>query len=125
VYRAFDHHDESLVYERLSASISGELLTDVYLQVRRSTELENQGGARVKVDDVEMLDVSLVNKPSGLGPVYRCRWTATGSVGHWGHTHRRANQYEAEIAIEPVDGAWKITAIDLREEWRIDPVASN
>ena len=57
VYRAFDRRDESLVYDRLAQSITGDLLTDVYLQVRRSMELENQGGARVKVDDVEILEV--------------------------------------------------------------------
>ena len=58
VYRAFDHRDESLVYDRLALSISGDLLTDVYLQMRRSMELENQGGARVKIDEVEVLQVT-------------------------------------------------------------------
>ena len=43
VYRAFDRRDESLVYDRLALSISGDLLSDVYLQMRRSMELENQG----------------------------------------------------------------------------------
>ena len=55
------------------------------------------------------------------GLAYRCRWTAAGSVGHWGHVHRRTNLYDASITIQPVDGIWKITAIDLREEQRVDP----
>jgi hypothetical protein len=124
VYRAFDRRDESLVYDRLALSISGDLLTDVYLQVRRSMELENQGGARVKVDEVTIVDVAEERKSDGAAFGYRCRWTAAGSVGHWGHIHRRANQYDAVITIEPVNEVWKITTIDLREERRIDTTAS-
>jgi hypothetical protein len=124
VFRAFDHRDEGLVYDRLALSISGDLLTDVYLQVRRSMELENQGGARVKVDEVTIVDVAEERKPDGPAFAYRCRWTAAGSVGHWGHIHRRANQYDAVITIEPVNEVWKITTIDLREERRIDSTAS-
>jgi hypothetical protein len=122
VYRAFDRRDESLVYDRLALSISGDLLTDVYLQVRRSMELENQGGARVKVDEVDVLEVG-EHESSAPGLAYRCRWTAAGSVGHWGHIHRRINQYEAVITIRPIEDVWRITAIDLREEQRVDPNA--
>jgi hypothetical protein len=123
VYRAFDRRDESLVYDRLAQSITGDLLTDIYLQVRRGMELENQGGARVKIDDVQMLEVDEEKESTEPGLAYRCRWTAAGSVGHWGHIHRRTNLYDATITIEPVDGVWKITAIDLREEQRVDPAA--
>ena len=108
------------MYDRLGLSISGDLLSDVYLQVRRSMELENQGGAQVKVDDVAVLDVSQEAELERPGFAYRCRWMAAGSVGHWGHIHRRANQYDAVITIEPVSGVWKITAIELREEQRVD-----
>jgi hypothetical protein len=43
-----------------------------------------------------------------------------GTVGHWGHIHMRKNQYEANITVEPVDGAWKITDLELLEEKRVD-----
>ena len=114
VYRAFDRRDESLVYDRLALSISGDLLSDVYLQMRRSMELENQGGARVKVDEVKVLEVD-ARESAKSGLAYRCRWTAAGSVGHWGHIHRRTNQYDAVITIEPREHVWKVTSIDLRE----------
>jgi hypothetical protein len=32
--------------------------------------------------------------------------------------------YDAAITIEPVDEVWKITAIDLREEQRVDPTTA-
>jgi hypothetical protein len=35
----------------------------------------------------------------------------------------RKNQYEANITVEPVESAWKITALELLEEKRIDPYA--
>jgi hypothetical protein len=47
--------------------------------------------------------------------------TAMGTVGHWGHIHTRKNQYEANITVEPVDGSWKISSLELLEEKRIDP----
>ena len=46
-----------------------------------------------------------------------------GTVGHWGHIHTRKNQYHANINVEPVDGTWKITRLELLDEKRIDPYA--
>jgi hypothetical protein len=123
IYRAFDRRQESLVYDRLAQSVSGELLTTVYLQTRRGMELENQGGAQVRIDDVTVLDTMVESATKSGGFVARCRWRAAGSVGHWGHTHRRLNEYEAEFTVEPLDGVWKITAIEVREENRLDPLA--
>jgi len=57
----------------------------------------------------------------GDGPGFRsrCTWNVAGSVGHWGHIHRRRNRYEAELLVEPVDGAWKITGLELLAEERL------
>jgi hypothetical protein len=118
IYRSFDRREESLVYDRLALSISGDLLADVYLQTRRSMELENQGGARVKVEEVEVLDATEEEALDRPGFAYRCRWNVSGSVGHWGHIHQRTNQYEAVFIVEPIDRTWKITDLDLREEKR-------
>jgi len=35
----------------------------------------------------------------------------------------RKNQYEAKLTVEPVDGVWKITSLEMIEEKRIDPNA--
>jgi len=119
VYRAFDRREESLVYDRLAMSISGDLLTDVYLQTRQGIELENQGGARVQVNEVniESMEAEIFADQPGFRST--CRWTVAGSVGHWGHTHQRTNQYEAVFRIEPVEGRWKITSMELVEQRRI------
>lgn len=59
-----------------------------------------------------------------LALLFHSKWTAMGTVGHWRHIHTRKNQYEANIIAEPVDGAWKITGLELLEEKRIDPYAN-
>ncbi|MHC4972251.1 MAG: hypothetical protein ACYTG3_07960 [Planctomycetota bacterium] len=116
-YRAFDRREESIVYDRLAASIAGDLLSKVYLQTRRSMELENQGGARVKVKQVDV--VKFTHDPADSGFVSECTWNVSGSVGHWGHLHQRTNQYRAALKVEPVDGAWRITGLELLDETRL------
>ena len=53
----------------------------------------------------------------------RTKWTAVGSVGHWGHIHTRQNMYDAILTLAVVEGSWKITGIELLEEKRVDPYA--
>jgi hypothetical protein len=122
IYRAFDFREEEDVYDRLATSVHGDLLSDIYLQNRKSMVVTQAGGARARVKQVDIQAVKV--RPAGNSPLglrFDARWTALGSVGHWGHIHTRKNQYHAIIAVEPVDGSWKITALDVLEEKRIDP----
>jgi hypothetical protein len=118
VYHAFDHRDESDIYDTLERSAAGELLTQIYLETRRALELQNQGGARAKIQDVELLSAETARLGGG-GFVADCQWIATGSVGHWGHIHQRRNRYEARLTVRSVDGAWKITDLELLDEERL------
>jgi hypothetical protein len=124
IYRSFDFREEEAVYDRLATSVSGDLLSAIYLQNRRSLVVTQAGGARARVKEVEILDVEVNHlKDRPLGLLFHAQWTAMGTVGHWGHIHMRKNQYEANITVEPVDGAWKITDLELLEEKRIDSYA--
>jgi hypothetical protein len=118
VYRAFDYRGEETVYDVLARSVAGGLLTDVYLETRQGLVLANQGGAKVKVKDIEMLETRLVDSSVGRFTVV-ARWNVFGSVGHWGHIHQRTNAYQANITVADVDGAWKLTAMDILEEERL------
>jgi hypothetical protein len=40
-------------------------------------------------------------------------------VGHWGHIHQRKNAYDAFLSIEPIEGIWKITNLELLNEKRL------
>jgi len=120
VYRSFDHHDESLIYDRLAKSITGELLSDVYLETRKSMEVKNQGGLRISVKEVNVTELQLVEE-AGAEPRFRCRWRVAGWIGHWGHVHARANEHLAIITVAPRDGQWKITGIEMLDEQSLDP----
>lgn len=121
IYRSFDFREEEDVYDRLATSVSGDLLADIYLQSRKSLVVTQAGGAQARVKEVKIQHVqvsSLKNRPLGL--LFHAKWTALGTVGHWGHIHTRENLYDANITVEPVDGAWKITELELLEEKRIE-----
>ena len=122
VYRAFDFRQESDVYDKLSISVEGDLLTDIYLQNRKSFVIKKAGGAQARVNDVEVLSAK-ARPADGRDKsfILDASWTAQGSVGHWGHVHTRKNYYDAAITIKVVDGSWKITGLELLEEKRVEP----
>jgi hypothetical protein len=118
IYRAFDYRDESQIYDVLDQSVTGELLTDIYLETRRGLELESQGGARAKVQNIELIDLSTDMGGNGVLQA-DVTWQVDGSVGHWGHVHQRQNQYEARMTIAPVDANWKLTELEIVSEERL------
>ena len=122
VYRAFDFRDEEDVYDKLALSVSGDLLTDIYLQNRRSMTIQRAGGAQARIKEVAVEQAS-AERLDGDGLTYALhgRWTAIGTVGHWGHVHQRKNRYDAVVTISARDGIWKIVGLELRDEQRIDP----
>ena len=122
VYRSFDFREEEVVYDKLAMTVSGDLLADIYLQNRKSLEIQRAGGAQAKVQTIEILGVTVNDSDKNSRALdFNASWTVLGTVGHWGHVHARKNQYEAIVTVEPVEGAWKITSLDLLEEKRVDP----
>ena len=119
VYRAFDLRDESAIYDRLAVAVTGGKLEEVYLENRRALDLENRGGARARVDEVEVLEVPSVRRKEGGGFRVETTWIVAGSVNHFGHVHYRQNRYEAALHIVNLEGAWKIAAIELMDEKRV------
>ncbi len=122
VYRAFDFREEGDIYDKLALSVSGDLLEQIYLQNRKSFAIKKAGGAQAKVKKIEVIDVDM-ERVKGREITFRLntRWTAMGSVGHWGHVHMRKNYYDALITVSAIDGRWKITDLELLQETRIDP----
>jgi len=121
VYRAFDFREEEDVYDKLALTVSGDLLTDIYLQNRRSMAIQQAGGAQAKIKEVTV-ESARAERVDGEGLTYALHgtWTALGTVGHWGHVHQRKNRYEAVVTVAAQDGAWKIVDLELRDERRID-----
>lgn len=122
IYRAFDFRGEEDVYDRLAVSVSGDLLTDIYLQSKKSMVIEQAGGAQAKVKGVEVLEADVKQSGSNQQAIaVRTKWTAIGQVGHWGHVHIRQNVYDAILTLAVRDGSWKLMDMELIEEKRVDP----
>jgi hypothetical protein len=118
IYRAMEYRDEMMIYDQLAVSVTGETLTDVYLQQRRMLEMEERGGAQARVGAVEVLEVSRIERlEQGYGVL--ATWTAAGMVTHFGHRHFRQNRYNARIEFVPVDGQWKIRSVEILEQDRL------
>jgi hypothetical protein len=119
LYRAFEFPTESAVYDRLALSVTGDTLTEIYLEHRRAMEMEARGGARARVEAVEVVQVDSVKAGDDAGFVIEATWTVGGTVSHFGHRHFRQNRYRATVSVVPVDGVWKIQTVELLDEERL------
>ncbi len=124
VYRAFDYKSESDIYDVLAQSVDGDLLDQLYNEVYQSLILRDQGGAVARVESVRFLETSVVS--TGVEPgtriaafKVRSRWRVRGVVRHWGHAHRRTNEYSALFTVAQRGNAWKITGVENIEQRRI------
>lgn len=119
LFRAFDFPGESECYDALSQSVDGPLLNQLYLQIRNSLRIREQGGAVARIDEA-VIDEGALEGPgdaaTGRGFLYRCRWRLAGTVEHWGHVHQRTNLYEARFQVSLRDGCWKITRFEPIDE---------
>ncbi|MDH4031506.1 MAG: hypothetical protein OEU49_11705, partial [Chromatiales bacterium] len=118
VYRAFDFRAESDVYDVLERSVDGDLLRDVYLEMRRGLVLASQGGASARVKDVELVELA-AEPGEDQGIRARTTWRVRAAVGHWGHIHERRNEYQAELRLQPIDGVWKLVGVEILDEVRL------
>jgi hypothetical protein len=119
IYRAFDYRDESDIYDTLARSVNGELLTDIFLETKRSLVLANQGGARAKVKNVLLDGIELKANDADNSFTVIADWTVNGSVGHWGHIHQRSNRYQALLTIAVDEQQWKLQTMTVLQEERL------
>ena len=119
IYRAFEFHEESAAFDRLALSVTGETLTEIYLDHRRVLEMEERGGARARVVAVEILEVDTVMPQSDGSFTAQAAWTVGGTVTHFGHRHFRQNRYDARVAVVPDQDIWKIRRIEILNEERL------
>ena len=119
IYRSFDYRDESDIYDVLERSVTGELLTNIYLETKRSLVLANQGGAQAKVKSVQLDSLELKPTVDDNGFKAEVNWTVNGSVGHWGHIHQRSNRYQAVLTIVAEQQQWKLREMVVLQEERL------
>jgi hypothetical protein len=115
IYRAFDFRQDEDVYDSLASSVQGNLLRELYLRIKRSLVLAEQGGELSHATDVEVISSTAGKQPG----VYETTWSVTGVSEHWGHIHTRTTEYRAELQISKHEGNWKLEKFQLLDEKRI------
>ena len=118
IYQAFDYRSEEAIYDQLAISATGDELTSIYLEQLSAMELEERGGARASVDNVEVLEIREIVPFEG-GFKMNASWVVSGSVSHFGHIHYRKNRYDAWVYVIPDNGVWKISGMEVQEKERI------
>lgn len=119
IYRSFGFSNEDAVYDQMSKSVSGDLLTTVYLQNRNVMRIDEEDQAKVYVDRLDIREIESLSAVEGNGFSALVRWDVYGSVNHWEHIHYRCNAYKAKITLMPKDKYWIITHFGLIDEERI------
>jgi hypothetical protein len=118
-YRAFVHREEDAIYDRLAKSVTGDLLSDVYLQNSRTMRIEEANGQTMIIDRLDIKSIDSIKPLEDGGFSILTNWDVYGSVRHWKHIHNRCNAYKAWVSIVPTKTYWKIFSIQLINEKRI------
>jgi hypothetical protein len=119
VYQAFDFHGEQETYDALNAVVDGPLLRSLYLQIRRSLLMAEQGGSRSRVLDVQPVSGTIIGTPSQREFQIELRWRVSGEVEHWGHIHTRENEYVGKLSVKNADGFWKLAELKFLNRKRV------
>ena len=117
IYRSFEYHDESDVYDNLADSVEGPLLERVYLEIHDSLQLEGANGPRVRIGNIDLRSANLEEWTDANQFRADVNWVAIGSVAHWGHQHSRVVQYRAEMQFALTDSREiKLIGIEIGEK---------
>lgn len=123
LYRAFDYADPAQCYDALERSVSGDLLEDIYAQVRRSLFQAEQDGLTGNITGVEPGRFEYLGaEPAqdGTRLLVEYEWSVDGTVYHYGHSHTRTNAYRAQYTLAQNTGSWKIVAQTILDQRRTD-----
>jgi len=119
LYRGMEQPDESKAYDRLRVSVTEDALRPIYLEQRRMLELGRRGGARARVDAIEVARVHSIEPIEGERVRARVAWEAAGFVVHYGHRHFRQNHYEADVELVVEHGSWKFAQLAVTDKERL------
>ena len=127
MYRAFDYDDERTTYDALARSVSGALLEETYLSVRRALVMEDEGGAMSRVVAVRPITTRIESQGEiEIGgrrvPAFTvaARWQVDGRVTHWGHAHDRTNEYDGRFVVGAEGDGWRMHDAEILRQERID-----
>ena len=118
-YRAFMLQKDEDIYDTLARSVSGDFLSEVYLQNRENMQMRDRDGALAIIHqlDIKSIDSISQKKDGSIGII--ANWDVYGSVHHQKHVHYRCNTYKANVIIQPTENYCKLSKIQLLDEQRV------
>jgi hypothetical protein len=116
VYSSASEAEDSVRYDRLAKVVKGELLRNIFLEVRAAMILEEREQTQTHLQQL-ICEVKKVNQVGGVLEV-DCEWTILAGVNHWGHRHDRINRYNAGLKLEEKDGFLYLTELKVNRVWR-------
>ncbi|MDF1727814.1 MAG: hypothetical protein P1U53_08695 [Sulfitobacter sp.] len=118
IYRAFAETEESQIYDSLAEVSADAALETLYLE--RVGAMAG-GGLETADQELHAMELeALSSRRTGNSLRMNVSWRVVGTVGHATHLHVRGNTYAADMVLEPVEGAWRITDFDLTDVDRSD-----
>ncbi len=121
LYAAFDAPSEEGIYDLLAASVEPQAIDPIYVEICESLILRQQGGAVATIERIEPVETIVdFPTPGGLHFEAKWKWRVHCAVSHWGHVHRRINEYEALFRVAHDDRAWRIRGLEVIDRKRID-----
>lgn len=111
VYEAFAATQEDTIYDTLANVTHGEALEYLYLQRVGAMAGGGLDEADQTIHEIKMLKTSVDRDDDTL--FIDASWQVIGTVGHAEHLHVRGNTYSAELTVNPIDGAWRISNFAL------------
>lgn len=126
IYRAFDYEERGAIYDALARSVDGPLLESLYDQIYTSLVMYEEGGAVSRVSAVRMMraeigSIGVAGDPPRAMFTLEAQWQVDGVVYHYGHSHRRTNEYVAEYAVGLTEEGWRIKGNRVLSQERLDP----
>jgi hypothetical protein len=112
VYEAFGETGEAEIYDRLAEVAAADALEALYLE-RIGAMAEDGLEPDQQIHEMEL--IALSSRPGRDAVEMAARWRVLGTVGHAEHLHVRGNAYAADLTLEPVDGAWRLTGFALTD----------
>ena len=119
IYRAFESESEDAIYNNLAKSVSQKLIGPLYEEVYQSLILRDEGGAISRINRVDYIEVNAIRIEDSNDFKIYCKWQVHGNVRHWGHSHKRSNEYEADYTLSVENDLWKIASSSVNLQKRV------
>ena len=119
IYRAFESDSEDAIYNNLAKSVSQKLIGPLYEEVYQSLILRDEGGAISRINRVDYIEVNAIRIENSDDFKIYCKWQVHGNVRHWGHSHKRSNEYEADYTLSVENDLWKIASSSVNLQKRV------